>query len=116
MFESLSESSEDGLVIINDTIIDGKNCKGDVVIPDGLRKINYEAFAGNTEIRTLTIVKNNGRIETLTKGDNFDLSVFQKEYNRLYKKIVLTNTEAEKDKFVRTLLTKTRSGVIWSVG
>lgn len=77
---------------------------------------DLDFFAGNTEIRTLTIVKNNGRIETLTKGDNFNLSVFQKEYNRLYTKTVLTNTEAEKDKFVRTLLTKTRSGVIWSVG
>ena len=60
--------------------------------------------------------QSNGRMETLTKGDNFNLSVFQKEYNRLYTKTILTNTEAEKDKFVRTLLTKTRSGVIWSVG
>ena len=77
---------------------------------------DLDFFAGNTEIRTLTIVKNNGRIETLTKGENFNLSVFQKEYNQLYTKTVLTNTEAEKDKFVRTLLTKTRSGVIWSVG
>lgn len=77
---------------------------------------DIDFFAGNTDIKTLTIVKNNGKIETLTKGNNFDLSVFQKEYNRLYTKIVLTDTDAEKDKFVKTLLTKTRSGVIWNVG
>lgn len=77
---------------------------------------DIDFFAGNTDIKTLTIVKNNGKIETLTKGNKFDLSVFQKEYNRLYTRIVLTDTDAEKDKFVKTLLTKTRSGVIWNVG
>ena len=76
---------------------------------------DIDFFAGNSEVKTLTIAKNNGKIETLTKGDNFDLSVLQKEYNRLYSKIVLTGTDEEKDKFVKTLLTKTRSGVIWNV-
>lgn len=77
---------------------------------------DIDFFTGNTDIKTLTIVKNNGKIETLAKGNNFNLSVFQKEYNRLYIKIVLTNTDAEKDKFVKTLLSKTKSGVIWNAG
>ena len=77
---------------------------------------DIDLFAGNDVIKTLTIVKNNGKVETLTKGTSFNLSVFKKEYNRLYKKIVVTNTDAEKDKFVKTLLSKTKSGVIWNVG
>lgn len=77
---------------------------------------DIDLFAGNNAIKTLTIVKNNGKVEILTKGANFDLSVFQKEYNRLYKKIVVSNTKGEKDKFVKTLLSKTKSGVIWNVG
>lgn len=77
---------------------------------------DIDLFAGNDAIKTLTIVKNNGKVETLSKGEHFDLLIFQKEYNRLYKKIVVTNIDAEKDKFVKTLLSKTKSGVIWNVG
>lgn len=77
---------------------------------------DIDLFAGNDVIKTLTIVKNNGKVETLTKSASFDLSVFQKEYNRLYKKIVVTGSNTEKDKFVKTLLSKSKAGVIWNVG
>lgn len=75
---------------------------------------DIDFFASNSNVKTLTIVKNNGSVETITKSPNFDLSVFQKEYNRLYKKIVKTNTDAEKEKFVKALLAKTKAGVIWN--
>lgn len=101
------------------TALNGKG-KDLVVMHNHPRNSSYsttdiDLFAGNDVIKTLTIVKNNGKVETLTKSTNFDLSVFQKEYNRLYKKIVITNTNAEKDRFVKTLLSKTKSGVIWNV-
>ncbi len=74
---------------------------------------DIEFFSSNDSIKTLTIVKNNGKIEILTKSDMFDFSTFAKEYNRLYKKIVKSGTDSEKDKFVRSLLAKSKAGVIW---
>jgi len=74
---------------------------------------DIDFFGANDNVKTLSIVKNNGKVEILTKGDNFDVSIFKIEYNRLYKKIVKNNTDAEKDKFVKALLSKSKSGVIW---
>lgn len=71
-------------------------------------------FGGNTNVKTLTIVKNNGKVEYLTKSEEFDPAVFKLEYDRLYRKIVKTGTDSEKDKFVKALLNKSKSGVIWS--
>lgn len=71
-------------------------------------------FGDNSNIKTLTIVKNNGKVEYLTKGEKFDSALFKLEYDRLYRKIVKNGTDTEKDKFVKTLLNKSKSGVIWS--
>lgn len=75
---------------------------------------DIDFFVQSSNIKTLTIVKNNGKVETLTKGNNFDISVFGIEYKRLYKKIVKNGTKNEKDKLVKTLLSKSKSGVIWN--
>ena len=71
-------------------------------------------FWNNDNIKTLTIVKNNGNIEYITKYSDYDSKKFKLEYDRLYKKIVIKDTDVEKDRLVRTLLNKTKSGVIWS--
>jgi SPP1 gp7 family putative phage head morphogenesis protein len=71
-------------------------------------------FGDNSNIKTLTIVKNNGKVEYLTKGEDFDPAIFKLEYDRLYRKIVKSGTDSEKDKFVKNLLNKSKSGVIWS--
>lgn len=71
-------------------------------------------FGNNNNIKTLTIVKNNGNIEYLTKSKDFNLQKFKLEYDRLYRKIVTSDSDKEKDKFVRSLLNKTKAGVIWS--
>ena len=71
-------------------------------------------FWNNNNIKTFTIMKNNGGIEYITKGNDYDFKKFKLEYDRLYKKIVINDNDVEKDKLVRTLLNKTRSGVIWS--
>lgn len=74
---------------------------------------DIEFFSSNDSIKTLTIVKNNGKTEVLTKSDMFDFLTFATEYSRLYKKIVKSGTDSEKDKFVRSLLTKSKAGVRW---
>ena len=71
-------------------------------------------FRNSTNVKTLTIIKNSGNVEYITKTLEFDCDKFKLEYDRLYKKIVLTGSDAEKDKFVRTFLNKTKSGVIWN--
>lgn len=71
-------------------------------------------FGSNSNVKTLTIVKNNGKCEYLTKGKDYDSKLFKLEYDRLYKKIVKSGTDFEKAKFVKTLLSKTKSGVIWN--
>ena len=71
-------------------------------------------FRNSTNVKTLTIIKNSGGVEFITKTSEFDGNKYKLEYDRLYKKIVLTGTESEKDKFVRTFLRKTKSGVIWN--
>lgn len=71
-------------------------------------------FRNSTNVKTLTIITNSGGVEFITKTSEFDGNKYKLEYDRLYKKIVLTGTESEKDKFVRTFLRKTKSGVIWN--
>ena len=71
-------------------------------------------FQNSTNVKTLTIITNSGGVEFITKTSEFDGNKYKLEYDRLYKKIVLTGTESEKDKFVRTFLRKTKSGVIWN--
>ena len=53
-------------------------------------------------------------IQNLHLCENYNAKILKLEFDRLYNKIVLNDTNAEKDKFVRKLLSKTKSGVIWS--
>ena len=46
---------EDPLVIVNDILIDGAACSGDVTIPDGVTEIINEAFYGCTSLDSITI-------------------------------------------------------------
>lgn len=71
-------------------------------------------FCDNINVKTLTIAKNNGNVEYITKDGNYNNDILKLEYSRLYGKIVKKDTDAEKEKLIRILLTKTKSGVIWS--
>lgn len=71
-------------------------------------------FINSDNVKTLTIVKNNGKVEFITKLDTYDKERFCLEYNRLFDKIIKKNTDEEKDKFVKKLLEKNKSGVAWS--
>ncbi|MDE5771761.1 MAG: leucine-rich repeat protein [Ruminococcus sp.] len=46
---------ENPLVIVNEILIDGENCSGDISIPDGVKTIGYSAFAGNSDLISITI-------------------------------------------------------------
>ncbi|QHQ59504.1 leucine-rich repeat protein [Anaerocolumna sedimenticola] len=48
-------SEENPFVIINGNLIDGKNCKGDVVIPDTVHTIVGNTFEGNQEMTSVSI-------------------------------------------------------------
>lgn len=66
------------------------------------------------QVRTLTIVKNNGDVEYITKSNDYDSNRFKLEYNRAKSKIIKKGMDEEYDKLVRNLLNKNKSGVIWS--
>jgi hypothetical protein len=51
-YEAFSEGKE--LVIINDILVDGTKCTGDVVVPDGVAAIGGEAFKGS-EVTSITV-------------------------------------------------------------
>ncbi len=58
-----SECKKNPLVIVNNILIDGKLCEGNVVIPDGVTKISGYVFSGCTGITSVKIpysVKNIG--------------------------------------------------------
>lgn len=47
--------AENPLVIINNILYDGKECDGDVIIPDHVTNIAQQAFFGNSNIKSITI-------------------------------------------------------------
>lgn len=58
-----NRQQEDPLVIINNTVVDGTMCTGDVVIPDGVVRIAPDAFNGNADITSVTLPDSIRRIE-----------------------------------------------------
>lgn len=63
-------------------------------------------FVGNDCIKTLTIVKNNGNTESLTKLANLDKLLMLKELKRLEKNNVKTGSDSEYRKIVDKFLNK----------
>ena len=60
----------------------------------------------HSEVQTLSIVKNNGSVEVLTKSASFDAEELKKDFGRILKKTVKTESVAEYDKAVKKLLEK----------
>ncbi|MDE7225654.1 MAG: leucine-rich repeat protein, partial [Ruminococcus sp.] len=50
-----AKRKENPLVIINSILIDGKKCNGDIIIPDGVTRINDSVFAGRSDLKSVTI-------------------------------------------------------------
>ena len=52
------QEKKNPMVIVNDILIEGSKCKGDIVIPDNVKKINGMAFYWDLELTGVTIPKN----------------------------------------------------------
>jgi SPP1 gp7 family putative phage head morphogenesis protein len=70
-------------------------------------------FLTKSEIKTLTIVKNNGDVEAITKGTEFNLNVMQTELKRLIKKTVKSGDTAEYDKVIEKFLKSAKGGIFY---
>lgn len=57
-------------------------------------------------VKSFSIVKNNGSVEVITKSLNYDANVFKKDFERILKKTVKSESKNEYDKVVNKLLTK----------
>ena len=71
-------------------------------------------FYKNDQVRTMTIVKNNGTVEYITKSNNFDEKIFDLEMSRMKKKILKSGNDNDVLNFGKKFLSKSKSGVIWS--
>lgn len=68
---------------------------------------------GNDNIRSLSIVKNNGSVEILTKSSSFDKEKAINEFKRSYKKYVKSGKDSEIDKAVNKFISKYTEGLLW---
>lgn len=67
----------------------------------------------NNNVKTLTIVKNNGEVEFLTKSDKYNKNTALIELKRCYKKYVLQGTAYEIDKAITAFLKNNKEMFIW---
>ncbi len=108
----------------SDDVIDfgnGLNGKGDNLFimhnhprNSSFSNIDILFFKDCDTVKTMTVIKNNGNIEYLVKSSEYDAVRFRLEYDRLKSKIIKNGTNAEYEKFIETLLRKSKSGIEWS--
>lgn len=53
MNDGLNETLENGLVIVDGIVKDGKNCEGEIVVPEGVTEIANQAFYQNKKLTGL---------------------------------------------------------------
>ena len=67
---------------------------------------NVTMFISNDSVRILTVVKNNGNVETLTKLEELNTLLLMKELHRLEKSTIKVGTDSEYRKIVNKFLNK----------
>lgn len=70
-------------------------------------------FARADGVKTMSLVKNNGTVEIITKHAGFDSNRFITQLSRNFKKYNKTHTVKEQEKAVIATLSKGDGGVIW---
>ena len=74
---------------------------------------DIQFIIGNDNVKTLSIIKNNGNIETLTKSDIYDKGRALVELKRCYKKYVKHGTDEEINKAVNSFLKDNKGLFEW---
>lgn len=69
---------------------------------------------GKDNIKSLSVVKNNGAVEILAKTDNYRKDELILDFKRQYKKFVKTGSDAEIDKAVRKFIERNEEGLQWT--
>ena len=80
----------------------------------GFSANDLKFFCQCDQVKTLTIVKNNGQVECITKSESLNPKILSLEYARMHKKMIKKGTSDEYDKLINKLLVTTKSGVIWN--
>ncbi len=70
-------------------------------------------FISVSEIKTLTIVKNNGSVEIITKTGNFNSIKAKILLTRNYKRNTKVYSDSEYDKTVKQTLLNKEGGILW---
>lgn len=74
---------------------------------------DIQFIIGNDNIKTLSVIKNSGNIETLTKSDIYDKGRALVELKRCYKKYVKNGTDEEINKAVNSFLKNNKGLFEW---
>lgn len=96
----LAEKRNQGMVILNHALIDGRQCEGKVVIPDDVTQICKLAFDGNTDITSLVLKNGNTQIEASAFRNCFRLTQITTADGRTY---CSHSPEEELPTFVRNI-------------
>jgi hypothetical protein len=67
----------------------------------------------NANVKALSIVKNNGKVEVLVKNNDFSLQKAKTELSRCYKKYVKKYTNEEINKAIHSFIKSGKGGVSW---
>lgn len=70
-------------------------------------------FIENENVKYLSIVKNNGNVEILTKKDSFDIMTMKNFYGRAIKKHVKIGTDLEFTKAITSFLSNSEEMIEW---
>ncbi len=70
---------------------------------------------GTDNVKTLSVIKNNGLLEVLTKTQHFNKNELILDFKRQYKKFVKTGSDSEIDKAVKKFIERNREGLEWSI-
>ncbi|MBP1546303.1 MAG: hypothetical protein J6A37_06865 [Oscillospiraceae bacterium] len=70
-------------------------------------------FLSNDAVKSLSIVKNNGNVEVLTKSENYDKMQLINSFKRCYKKHVKTYSDNEINKAVSAFLLQNKEMIEW---
>ena len=77
------QSKKTPMFIINDILVDGSNCTGDVIVPDTIKSISGGAFCGNNNITSIVFPQGIEIIENVSICENLKKVVLPDSVKRI---------------------------------